>query len=570
MSTISTGSIDFDHLGIGKALGNNFRVPMNQREYRWEDEQIKELFDDFVRAINQGAYFLGTIVATRSKDGALEVADGQQRLATVTILLAAIRDAFHGFDDELNVESLDRDFLNTIDRKQRQRIPRLTLNVDDQEFFRKRVLSMPGEKDRKVAPTRESHKRISRACELAAKHIQGLTRNRSEQTRAEVLLHWVEFLQDGAQVILLKVPDHLNAFRMFETLNDRGLKTSQADLLKNYLFGEAADRISEAQHKWSGMAGVLESVAVDEIVLTYLRHLLVAKHGATRERDVYDKIKSTVAGSYPALEFLDDLAENANLYVALLNHRHAHWNGYGNFSAKIRRHVETLNELHVEQIRPLMLACLKSFGPKEAEKAFRMFISWAVRFMIAGGPTGTIEKYYAGRATEVWKGEIANAADLQKAMLKYLPDDAAFRSAFATTRVSKSYLARYFLRSLEQKHKGEDEPEHVVNDDPTVLTLEHILPENPGSGWAGIQQDTAEAIYRRLGNLALLKASTNSNVCGNDSFAAKKAAYKAYSSLELTKMVLAEPKWGAEEINRRQEVLAKLAVQTWPLQMKQA
>ena len=485
-------------------------------------------------------------------------------LATVTILLAAIRDFFAGRGDDLNVDSIEREFLNTIDRTARQRVPRLTLNVDDNEFFRKRIISAFRDPERQVKPARESHKRIEQARKMAEKHIQGITRNHGEQAKTEAMLHWVEFLADGAQVILLTVPDHLNAFRMFETLNDRGVKSTKADLLKNYLFGEAGDRIGEAQHKWSAMTGTLESVDVDDVVLTYLRHLLVAKHGATREREVYKKIKDTVAGPYPTIQLLDDLADNANNYVALINKHHPYWNNYGSSAGKIRRAIETLNELNVAQIRPLMLACVKSFTHREVEKAFRMFVSWPVRFMIAGTPTGVVEKHYAGRAAEVWKGQIKDAAALAAAMRKHVPDDEVFENAFATARVSKSYLARYLLRSLEQKVKRDPEPEFVVNDDPNILNLEHILPENPGAGWGNIPPETAAAFYRRLGNLVLLKASANSKI-GNNSFGEKKAAYKASSGLELTRQVLEYDQWGREEIAERQKRLARIAVETWPL-----
>jgi uncharacterized protein with ParB-like and HNH nuclease domain len=71
---------------------------------------------------------------------------------------------------------------------------------------------------------------------------------------------FLKFLETTALVILLKVPDDLNAFVMFETLNDRGLKTSQADLLKNYLFGESDDRIDEAQTFWAATIGTLETL----------------------------------------------------------------------------------------------------------------------------------------------------------------------------------------------------------------------------------------------------------------------------------------------------------------------
>ena len=90
----STESITFDHKGIGAILAHNrLTVPVNQREYAWEDEHVTDLFQDFANAIaKRVSYFLGTIVLTGGKDNLPEVSDGQQRLATATILLAAIRD----------------------------------------------------------------------------------------------------------------------------------------------------------------------------------------------------------------------------------------------------------------------------------------------------------------------------------------------------------------------------------------------------------------------------------------------------------------------------------------------
>jgi hypothetical protein len=562
-----TGTIEFVHEGIGKSLANRrLKVPVNQREYSWEDEQVKELFDDFQRTLNKGSYFLGTIVLTRSSDGALEVADGQQRLATSTILISACRDWFFKQGDTINVDSIEQEFLMVIDRIARKRIPRLSLNVDDNEFFRQKIICRPGDNERTVSPSRESHKKIERAQHLAAKHIQNLTRGKSQKTQTETLLHWVDFIGNGAQVILLMVPDHLNAFRMFETLNDRGLKTSQADLLKNYLLGESGTRIEEAQHKWSSMTGTLESAGIDDIVLTYLRHLLVAKHGATRERDVYDRIKVTVQGSFPAIEFLDDLSDNANTYVAMLNHQHHLWGQYGQYSTKVRRHLETLNELRAEQIRPLVLACIKSFSHKELELTLRFFISLVVRFMISGTPNGTVEKYYASKATGVWSHEIKSTKALFESLQKNIPTDEVFKAAFANCKLSKSHLARYFLRAIEQKIKRDPEPEHVVNDDSTIITLEHILPENPEGKW-NVGKTVAESIFRRLGNMVLLRASVNSTV-GNSSFADKKKVYKQSSTMELTKWVVACDDWTEIEVAKRQAEMAELAVKIWPFDYK--
>jgi uncharacterized protein with ParB-like and HNH nuclease domain len=265
--------IGFEHKGIGDALAHNrFVVPLNQREYSWEEEHVSDLFSDFANAIanNKATYFLGTIVLTKDEQGNPEVSDGQRRLATTTILLAAIRDHFFYNKDILRAQSIESDFLKTTDIETTQIVPRLRLNVDDNEFFTKFVLASPNESDRKISPTKESHKRIQHTAQMAVKHVSDIIQPYNDQAKTTRLLEWVKFIKQGAQVILLRVPDHLNAFIMFETLNDRGLKASQADLLKNYLLSYSGNRIKEAQQKWAKMVGVLESLGQDDVTVTYL------------------------------------------------------------------------------------------------------------------------------------------------------------------------------------------------------------------------------------------------------------------------------------------------------------
>lgn len=213
---------------------NTLVVPLNQREYSWEEEHVRDLLDDFSAAIasHQPVYFLGTIVLTGGGPFP-EVSDGQQRLATTTILLAAIRDYFQVESDQARVTYFESTFLSAIDPKTAQHIPKLRLNVDDNSFFSARIVANLKSPERaQIKATRESHKRIEKAAEISATFIKAWVQPFAKAQRTDRLM---EFVRDKAQVIALSVPDEMNAFMMFETLNDRGLKASQADLLKNHL-----------------------------------------------------------------------------------------------------------------------------------------------------------------------------------------------------------------------------------------------------------------------------------------------------------------------------------------------
>jgi len=560
---VKRGGLDFDHIGIGTALSRNrLTVPLNQREYSWGAEHVTDLFHDLAQSIDEqkSSYFLGTIVLTRAKDGSLEVADGQQRLATITILLAAIRDYFVSRHEEMLVTSLEG-FLFTIVRETREKNPRLSLNVDDNEFFRKRILCREGDEERKtVVAQKASHNRIEQAAELAQSHVQGIISVHSEENRIARLNLWVKYIEDSALVILLTVADDLNAYVMFETLNDRGLRTSQSDLVKNYLFAKAEDRIKEAQQKWASMNGTLESLEKDEpVTLTYLRHLVITLYGHTREREVFERVKEKVTSRQQAVTFLETLADYAVDYVALSNPQHPKWNTY---NPNIREYIRTLEPLQLIPMLPLMLAVAKKFSSSEAEKAFRQFLFWTVRFLIAGGGrTGATEEGLAKAAKEVTDGRIDTSVKLANQLKDVIPTDLTFENRFATASVSRNSLARYYLRAMEQQKSGVAEPEWIPNDN-TVINLEHVLPENPGTGWK-IDEAIASAYFKRIGNLVLLQKSVNVDI-GNSYFETKKQAYKN-SEFSLTKEVANKATWGSKEIEDRQKELAKIAVKTWPI-----
>ncbi len=247
--------IGFDQLGIANVLRTyTLRVPPHQRDFSWTDREVKALFRDISKAITAGdpEYFLGSIVGI-PKDGAnLEIVDGQQRLATTAILLSAIRDYLkERREDAIIVEDIQTQFLSIADRKAREHIPRLRLNVQDGLFFEQRVLNAEA-----TEPRTHSHRLILQAAELAKQHVLDIVSTHDPKNHGDALNTWINYLQHRAIVVLLKVPTEVNAYRMFETLNDRGLKTSQSDLVKNYLFGQAGERLNEALALLKGLDSV--------------------------------------------------------------------------------------------------------------------------------------------------------------------------------------------------------------------------------------------------------------------------------------------------------------------------
>ena len=369
--------IGFAQLGLGSVLKQyNLAVPPNQREYAWTEKEVEALFQDLGKEIaNKGqSYFLGTLVTIPRNLGHLEVVDGQQRLATAAILLSAIRNHLQEIEQEM-ARSIETDFLYAFNRDTRVHDPKLRLNVDDNDYFIRRLVHP----DQPLESTRPSHELLAEAFSKAECQVEKIVAGLEPKDHGDALNRWVSFLEYQATVILLRVPNSSNAYRMFETLNDRGIKVSQSDLVKNYLFGQAVDRFNEVQQRWAYMRGALESMEEEDTTITFLRHSLTTMYEFVREADVYDLVASRVSGSLDAVRFSGQLETLANTLVATENPEHERWNQYGEST---RGALEILNLFSISPMRPLLLAIAQKFTEKEAETGFAFCVGLSVRLMI--------------------------------------------------------------------------------------------------------------------------------------------------------------------------------------------
>jgi hypothetical protein len=187
---VISNRIGFEHIGIGNLLRTGrLRVPPNQRSYKWEEEHVTDLFQDLLKAIDGPDYFLGTIVLTGAANPIPEVTDGQQRLATTTILLTAIRDFFIGREEDKLVRQLEGDFLSFTEYGTKETVPRLGLNVDDSQFFTEAIISRPSErKQLRSGELSESNARLFNALILAKRHVESITSAFRESDRRAFLL----------------------------------------------------------------------------------------------------------------------------------------------------------------------------------------------------------------------------------------------------------------------------------------------------------------------------------------------------------------------------------------------
>lgn len=546
--------IKYEFVGIGSLIKNkNLKVPIHQRPYSWQMEHIEELLNDIKNNFNEDEYFLGTIVLTAGDNNKNEIVDGQQRITSVSLIYASIRDLLQNKTDS---DDIHTKYLSTYDIRTKEYFAKLELSQQDNEFYRNLIIN----KQNNVEAKRFSNICIKKAYKTIYNFIKKVLENHNNDVN--VLIDWKDFLDEKLKVVVITVPSDVNAFTIFETLNDRGLALAQTDLIKNYLYGKSGNRIDEVQRAWIELVSKIETED-ESLLLTYIKHYWFANYSFVREskNELYKEIKNRINNSTQVTTFVNNLKNDIDVYLAILNPNSSFWNDFDNLC---RDYIETLNYFNLEQYRPLVFSILKKFQPEEVKKSLKLIVSWLIRNLIVGGlGGGTLEKTYAEKAYAIFSDKIKNASELRESLSSVIPQDEAFKEQFKIATVSKAKYARYYLAAIENHHRGKEHPEIIVNLNPDSVNLEHILPEHPENNYPDFTEEQHAAYYKRIGNLTLMKTKEN-NDFKSSKFSDKKKKYKE-SELWITQSLALIEEWNIEAINNRQAQLAELAIQTWSL-----
>lgn len=536
----------------------HFTVPQYQRSYSWSEQELEDFWLDMERAIADGGdYFLGSFVLSHEGNSdEFSIIDGQQRIATTTILLAAMRDVYRANGETDLANSFDTQFLRQHDVETNEYRRRLKLNAVDDPFYLERII------DGKNTPAeKESHKRLAFAALFFAKKVTEVVAANPADLKNQ-LAKITSYLRKQARVVVVQTDSDADAFTIFETLNDRGADLTIADLLKNYLFSRAKGELAAVQQYWLEAVAVLESDIGEHDYVGFLRQLWSSFHGVTRERELYRQIKAKVQTPQDALAFAKQIRDGAQLYRAILSPDDDYWSG---FDKATREHVARLMSFNLQQNRPLLLAILSSDDRANIARILRNLVAWSVRGIVAGNQGGgQVEKFFCQAAVDFRKGSVRTPEQILAAVQPVVPTDPVFRAGFSVLRVPKNAQARYYLCAIEKSLAEEPEPEMVLNEDARMVNLEHILPQRRALGeWTAFTDDEASAYAYRLGNMTLLRRPDNLKV-GNGEWPAKQGVL-VKSQLKLNREISGVSVWDKDAIDVRQAELSDRAISVWPL-----
>ena len=536
-----------------------FRIPDYQRPYAWGEEQAVQLFEDLIEALDRGAgepYFLGSVVLVKDSDAQADVIDGQQRLTTLTILLAVLR--------ELTTDpalALELDHMVMEPGKIVQGLaarPRLVLRPRDASFFRLYVQERGHLQDlvdlKADALKTDAQVAIRRNASALRDRLSVLTEDRR--------LQLAQMLGGRTYLVVVSTQDLASAYRIFSVMNARGLDLAPSDIFKSHVVGALPEGVSDDYaKKWDDAE---ESLGRDDFSDLFL-HIRVIFARERAKSGLLKEFPEQVLNAYlpeRAKEFVNDvLVPYADAYERVRDATYAAVKGADGVNLWLRR----LAQLDNNDWRPPVMWALKHHGDDplllaallgQVERlAASMFIRRVYATPRANRYAQLLTELVAGAGLAATAFELS--ADERRDTLERLGD-----KLYLSSKVRKYVL----LRLDEELAKS---PGVIYGY--KLITVEHVLPQSPKmtSAWVlDFTEDGRTYWTHRLANLVLLNRAKNSEAQNID-FVDKKLKYftgkHGVATFALTSQVLGEPSWTPGVLVKRQMQLLQRLETAWAL-----
>src|SRR3989344_613614 len=579
-----------NNLTLGNLFNNHyeqFYIPAYQRRYAWGVSQFSALFNDINQLSDGDTHLLGTILFLADSHTAgvnrLEVVDGQQRITTISIILKVVLDKF----TEMGIEQVS-------------------------EVKKYLSCKAPGEASNKLELgdlDNSDYTKIIKGGDLDGVENQNLKEayfyfKQKIDELGDKCVDFYEKLVGRVEIIRLDMAEAKDAYKLFETINNRGLKLSATDIIKNFLLGHASiideDTLNAVKNSWRGMIVNLDGIDSDK----FFRHFMMRK---LREKiptsKLIDEFKNYYYASITEAEKLsdykmhfeslnangdeDDEEENgdAEKYeIKFYNDKKISIIEFGKVlkntsriyaqimsqsfeNTKINRCLSDLRRIESTPTFTFLLDLFSREKVSEEDKikSLKMLSVFMIRRHICQYRTAVLDDIFS-KLTEVKDENIVES--VREQLIKDLPGDREFREKFAASQFKGlEERAKYIFTEIE-KELIEDQDEIDIRKE---VQLEHIIPQTistkksirefgdwPGYLGRGSLVKHKDYVWR-IGNLTILSKKLNI-VASNNPFEAKMIEYKK-SNIELNKRIIrGYKKFKFDEVNERSGELSKLAV----------
>ncbi|OGU35003.1 MAG: hypothetical protein A3K13_05185 [Gemmatimonadetes bacterium RIFCSPLOWO2_12_FULL_68_9] len=548
-----------------------FQVPLYQRQFAWGDAQLSQLWEDILEQYDlvtpdesghlpesPPTHFLGSVVLAPSPMMQAQgvtpwlVIDGQQRLTALLLGLCALRDhaAVH---EPAVVERFNDVYLTNKYAEGLARFRLLPTQSDREAFF-----ACVDHKD--VRPTG----RIGDAYRFFRARLTqpGPDNEPLHAGRLEYVL-W-----ERLQFVAITAGPRDNVHRIFESLNDRGVRLTQADLLRNYVFMLLPTRAEPVYDSvWRPMQDALSPAQLETLVFV---DLVLRGQTDIKRSDIYrsqqDRLLPFEGNEAGVESEVEELARKARLFQRIVQPDVEE-------SPEVRAALKRLERWGATTTYPLLLHLYDLWHRGQCSEgdvagALQYIESFLVRRMIVGIPTNNLNRIFNAIVPQISVNlPVAEAVrHALSAERKYWPSDQALRQAFRTQPF-------YFQGRQEQKMlvfkrlEASYESKEPVNWDESQLSIEHVLPQTLSDEWRAALSASGEdpdvvhdELLHTLGNLTI---TAHNPQLSNKPYERKQEILQG-SHLELNRAISPAGRWGREEILARADELATRAIGLWP------
>jgi uncharacterized protein with ParB-like and HNH nuclease domain len=597
--------IESRNLSIADLFKYFYSVPDFQREYVWEKDNVNKLIEDITLElydendlVEEAEYFLGSIVVFLDESGISQLIDGQQRLTTIYLTFCVIRDYLIELGEpSQSIEGFIAGVSQDIETGKDVHNYKLTLQYGDGSEVLKDIAS--GKLDVIKIDTKKSAsvKRIVEAYQA----IYDFLSDRFVQD-ADLIRKFSSNFSQKVKLIKIETPNLKNALKVFETINARGVGLSSLDLLKNYLFISISQKSNidpkdyweKLKKQWDKLTKNLHSCG--EQPMQFLRYYIMSHYDVNLsnnfpEEAIYEWITSN-ASKYKIdespFDFIEELVKVSEYYVHFAKAENI--DGSENYYLKNIKKLQGRYSQHFVLLLAGKSLSMDLFTKLCHQVENLLFVYTITRY--------TRKEINIVRNFSQWSQKlrhIRTSEDFDHFINEYFTKELRSLSRdfdliffeLTESKIARSRM-RYILARLsqyldEQAYGSRNTLDSYLN---KSVTIEHILPKSSKKVSVDTFDKTEEysSYVAKFGNLALLEKTINSSISDND-YKLKKEGYRQ-SNILLTRSIAETPKvgkntqfdqtikslgitsfekWDSEAIEKRQNILAKLARKVWGL-----
>lgn len=548
-------------------VDRTFMIPVYQRNYSWNTNNCDQLFEDLIRADrdNKNHYFGNIVYYVTSYDTIhnyeeLALIDGQQRIATIMLLIAAIRD---NCESEADRESITRNYLQNKDSEERERVKLKQIEGDRDSY------------EAIIAGKEPENKECNAYVNYA--YFKNLVK-KSDKTPAE-LLEALNRLIVVAIDLKLKQEGSLSEKPqiIFESINATGKKLSDADLLRNFILLDIPDDEQERYYKEYWLPIERNVPFADDMTDFINRYLIMRLKNDVIKNTEYRTFKR----NYDSLFYADNSKERAEKALEDLLHFSKYYGWIKNPkiipNEDLGRALTSINEVRSDYAAPLFLLLVErsenekypNFNTQDLIETLNIIESWLFRARVVKDITTGMIGQIARSSLLGAVTKASNDANYKDVILDELsnyrtrdvwPKDEEFKEAFVKYDFYH-YYKNYVQKKLE-KYISKDHDDININ----PHSIEHVLPQTLTQYWKDILGENYAQLHAEylntIGNLAPMNKSDNS-ISSNGNYDIKRKQL-GESAWKLAKDISSKyEKWGIEEIRKRGEELAEKAAEIW-------